>query len=116
MMQDKASKRPIKVFRCGAVKAAIWTNQRVMDNSVVEIYSVKIDKAYKEGDEWENTTTFAADDLPKVAMAATEAYRFLRLRSEEPSDSHNNIQSEDDRDVASGDLNRPANGSMRPLQ
>jgi hypothetical protein len=60
-MQDEARTKPVKVFRCGVVKAAIWTNQRVMDNAVVEFHSVKIDKSYKEGDEWKRTVTFAAE-------------------------------------------------------
>jgi hypothetical protein len=84
-MQDEARTRPVKVFRCGTVRAAIWANRRVMDNAVVEVHSVKISKSYKEDEQWRETTTFAAEDLPKVALVATEAYRFLRLRSEEPS-------------------------------
>ncbi len=82
-MQNDPKNKPIKVFRCGAVQAAIWTNQRVIDDAVVEVHSVRIDKSYKEADEWKRTTSFAAEDLPKVAMIATEAYRFLRLRSSE---------------------------------
>jgi len=109
-MQDEARTRPVKVFRCGAVKAAIWTNQRVIDDAVVEVPSVKIDKSYKDGDEWKRTTTFAADDLPKVITVATEAYRFLRLRSEEPPDSGNGGQSMDGRGPDDGDQNRPAHG------
>jgi hypothetical protein len=115
-MQDEARTRPVKVFRCGAVKAAIWTNQRVMDNAVVEVPSVRIDKAYKDGDTWKNTTTFAADDLPKVAMVVTEAYRFLRLRAEELPDSWNGGQTADDGDIPYGDQNRPAHGPIRQPQ
>ena len=44
-------------------------------------YSITIDKAYKDGEEWKHTNSFAAEDLPKVALVAIEAYRYLRLRS-----------------------------------
>jgi len=82
-MQEEMRNRPSKVFRCGAVRAAIWTNQRVMDNAVVEVYSIKIDKSYKGGDEWKQTTSFAAEDLPKVSVVAMASYNHLRLRSSE---------------------------------
>jgi len=111
-MQDEAGAKPVKVFRCGAIQGAIWTNQRVMDSAVVEIHSVRISKSYKEGDEWKRTTTFAAEDLPKVALVATEIYRFLRLRSEAHAGAS------EGRDAANGpvdaedDQGRPADGSV----
>jgi len=80
-MHDEATNKPVKVFRCGAVQAAIWTNQRVIDNAVVEVHSVRIDKSYKEGQQWKRTTIFAAEDLPKVFIVAMEVYRYLRVRS-----------------------------------
>jgi len=64
--------KPVKVFRCGAVQAAVWANQRVMDNAVVEVHSVRFSKSYKEGDEWKRTTTFTTEDLPKVALQGRE--------------------------------------------
>jgi len=78
-MQDEARTKPVKVFRCGVVKAAIWTNQRVINNAVVEVHSIKIDKSYKEGDEWKRTATFTAEDLPKVSIVAMESYKYLRV-------------------------------------
>jgi len=82
-MQDEMRNKPDKAFRCGAVQAAIWTNRRVVDNAVVEVYSIRIDKAYKAGDEWKRTTSFAPEDLPKVSVVAMACYEHLRLRSSE---------------------------------
>jgi hypothetical protein len=84
-MEETTNKNPIKVFTCGAVKAAIWADSRVINNTVVEVHSVRIDRSYKDKDngEWKYTTTFAAEDLPKVALVAMEAYKFIRLRSQE---------------------------------
>jgi hypothetical protein len=42
--------------------------------------STFIGKAYKDGDQWKHTTSFAAEDLPKVALLATETYRHLRVK------------------------------------
>lgn len=46
---------------------------------MVKLYSINIDKTYKDGDEWKHSTSFAVEDLPKVALVASEAYRYLRL-------------------------------------
>ncbi len=85
MQENEVKTRPIRVFRCGAVAAAIWVDHRVINDAVVKVHSIRITKNYRQGDEWKRTTTFTTEDLPKVAMVATEAYRFLRLRSEEPA-------------------------------
>lgn len=81
-MQDKQkSKPPDKKFYYGAIRAAIWTNQRVIGDAVVEVHSIRIDKSYKDGDQWKRTTTLTAEDLPKVALIAEDAYRYIRLRT-----------------------------------
>ncbi len=84
-MENTVKKKPIRVFTCGAVKAAIWADTRVVNNSVAELHSTRIDRTYKDKDsnEWRHTNTFNAEDLPKVAVVAMEAYKFIRLRSPE---------------------------------
>lgn len=86
-MEETANKNPIKVFSCGPVKAAIWSDSRIINDALVEVHSIKIDRSYKDGDEWKHTNTFNTEDLPKVAMVATEAYKFLRVRSSGQDDS-----------------------------
>ena len=83
-MADQVKSRPIKVFHCGAVKAAIGVDDRRVDNTVVQIHSIQITKSYKDGDDWRHTSTLAVDDLPKAVTVLTEAYRFIRVWSEEP--------------------------------
>jgi len=86
-MQDEMRNKPDKAFRCGAVQGAIWANRRVIDNAIVEVYSIKIDKSYKSGDQWRRTTSFVAEDLPKVSVVAMACYEHLRLRSSEDEPS-----------------------------
>ncbi len=111
-MQNELQNKPVKVLRCGPVKAAIWTNQRVIDDAVVEVHSIKIDKSYKEGGQWKKTTTFTAEDLPKVSVVVMEAYRFLRLRSEEPSGSLESQDTTDGLADAKDDQSHPAADSV----
>ncbi len=47
---------------------------------VVKLNSVTINKAFKDGEDWKYTNSFNIEDLPKVALVATEAYKYIRLR------------------------------------
>ena len=82
-MENTVKKNPIKVFSCGAVKAAVWCDSKIIDYNMVDLHSIKIDKSYKDGDEWKNTNTFNAEDLPKVSVVAMEVYKFLRIKVSE---------------------------------
>ena len=78
--------RPEKRFRCGPITASIWAETKSVNNEMVKFYSISIDKVYKQDDAWKHTTSFAAEDLPKVALVANEAYKFIRLDSSEPNE------------------------------
>jgi hypothetical protein len=116
MPENDVKTRPLRVFRCGAVQAPIWVDHRVIDDAVVKIYSIRITKSYREGDEWKSTTTFATEDLPKVALVATEAYRFLRLRSEEPAARVDGRRTAGDADVNAGTEDHPTGQRTSPPQ
>ena len=78
--------RPEKQFKCGPISASIWSQGKIVDGQMVKLYSINIDKTYKDRDEWKHTNSFAAEDLPKVAMLATEAYKYIRLNSIDKGD------------------------------
>ncbi len=71
--------KPEKKFSCGSISASVWANSKVVNGEKVKLYSVTINKAYKEGEEWKYTNSFNIEDLPKVALVATEAYKYIRL-------------------------------------
>ena len=81
--------KPEKKFNCGSISASIWMNTKVVTGEKVKIYSVTINKAYKEGDEWKHTNSFNIEDLPKVALVANEAYKYIRLYSPESQKDSN---------------------------
>ena len=74
---------PEKKFHCGPITANIWTEVKTVNAEMVKFYSISIDKAYKQNDKWKHTTSFSAEDLPKVALVANEAYKYIRLTSTE---------------------------------
>jgi len=80
-MEDKDNKNPMRVQQCGPVKVAIWLDSRIVNGAVVEMHSIKFNRAYMDGDEWKHTYSFTVEDLPKIAVLATEIYKFLRVRT-----------------------------------
>ena len=88
-MQNTAKKNPVIVFTCGPVKAAVWEDVRIIGDTLVKVHSVKIDRSYKDGEEWKHTNAFNAEDLPKVAVVANEAYKYVRMRAFTPGISPN---------------------------
>ena len=83
--------KPEKKFNCGSISASIWANTKAVHGEVVKLYSATINKAFKEGEEWKYTEVFNIEDLPKVALVATEAYKYVRLKS---TDSDETIMNE----------------------
>ena len=79
--------KPEKKFSCGSISASIWANTKVVTGETVKFHSVTINKAYKEGEEWKYTNSFNIEDLPKVALVATEAYKYVRLRENDSQQS-----------------------------
>jgi len=78
--------KPEKKFNCGSISASIWANTKVVNSEAIKLYSVTINKAYKEGEDWKYTDSFNIEDLPKVALVANEAYKYIRLKSTDPDE------------------------------
>ena len=74
--------RPEKKFRCGPITATIWADTKNVNDEMIKFYSIKIDKSYKQDDQWKHTTSFSAEDLPKVALVAN---RYIRLTESDQS-------------------------------
>ena len=72
---------PEKKFNCGPISASIWANNKIVNSETVKFYSVTINKVYKEDEDWKHTNTFSIEDLPKVALVANGAYKYIKLRS-----------------------------------
>ena len=76
-------KKPIKVFKAGGIRAAIWENTVTRNGNEVTVHSVQIDRTYKDGEEFRRTSRFNVADLPKVRLVAAKAFEFLTLKPEE---------------------------------
>ncbi len=74
-------RKPEKKFCCGPILASIWSKTKTVEGEKVKFNSITINKAYKDGEDWKHTNSFNIEDLPKVALVANEAYKYIRLKS-----------------------------------
>ena len=73
------NKGPAYKCKVGAVEAAVWKHS-AEDRS---FYNVTVARNYKEEstNTWKATTSFGANDLPKLQLAVSECYRWIMLES-----------------------------------
>ena len=79
-------RKPEKKFSCGPILASIWSKTKTVEGEKVKFNSITINKAYKDGEDWKHTNSFNIEDLPKVALVANEAYKYIRLKSTNPDE------------------------------
>ena len=77
-------RRPLKEFRVGGVSASIWEKEQDSNNRSNPLYSVKINRTYKDknSNEFKNTDYYFPNDLPKVMLAANKAFEYISLRED----------------------------------
>jgi len=80
------AKAPVKTFRLGRIKAAVWENE----SDERRFYNVTFARTYRdEQQNYHDTESFGRDDLPLVAKVADQAhtYIFERLAKSRVEDS-----------------------------
>ena len=67
------SNLPVKTFRLGRIKAAVWENEVEQ-----KFYTVTFARTYVDDDnKYHDTDSFGRDDLPLVAKLADQAHTFI---------------------------------------
>ena len=64
--------KPIKKFRAGNVEVAVWENKSKEGDKKFQSFTVQ--KFYKDGEEFKNTNSLFANELPKAILALQKAY------------------------------------------
>jgi hypothetical protein len=68
-----ASNLPVKTFRLGRIKAAVWENE-----SDQKFYTVTFARTYvDDANKYHDTDSFGRDDLPLVAKLVDQAHTFI---------------------------------------
>lgn len=74
-------KRPVHEERLGRVRAALWEND---SQAAGPRYSVTFSRLYKDAaGQWQDSASFARDDLPLLQKVADRAHSWLYERPRE---------------------------------
>jgi hypothetical protein len=69
-----STKLPVKTFRLGRIKAAVWENEADQK----KYFNVTFAQTYvDEAKNYHDTDSFGRDDLPLVAKLADQAHTFI---------------------------------------
>ncbi|HEX2853620.1 MAG TPA: hypothetical protein VHO24_10295 [Opitutaceae bacterium] len=69
-----SAKLPVKTFRLGRIKAAVWENE----TDQKKFYNVNFARTYvDDAKNYHDTDSFGRDDLPLVAKLADQAHTFI---------------------------------------
>ncbi len=71
-MEEK--QKPAHEIRLGRIRAAIWAN--TSDRGEVW-FNVTVSRLYKDGDRWQQTTSYRRDDLPLVSRVVNVAHIWI---------------------------------------
>lgn len=78
---SQQNNKPIKNFRAGTIQASVWRTEIQRDSQRFVRYSVRVQRQYRKDDgNYENTDYFFPEDLPKLALVANEAFKFISLK------------------------------------
>ena len=75
--ESPASNKPVKVIRLRGVSASIFANHGKSDGRDITFHKVSIQRSYKDGEEWKETTSFGRNDLPVVILVLQRAWEFI---------------------------------------
>ena len=75
--ETATSQKPVKVIRLRGVSASIFANHAKSEGRDITFHKVSIQRSYKDGDEWKQTTSFGRDDLPVLNTLLQRAWEFI---------------------------------------
>lgn len=62
----------------GYIEVAVWENMVGEGENERLAYGVSLKRSYKDGNDWKDTKSFRAQDLPHVAVALQQAYLWIQ--------------------------------------
>ena len=72
--------KPEKKIKVGAVTASVFANEIDGKNGKAVVKSVSLQRTYKDKNgEFQHTTSFGPNDIPKAVLALSKAYEHLVL-------------------------------------
>jgi len=75
--ETATSQKPVKVIRLRGVSASIFANHAKSEGRDITFHKVSVQRSYKDGEEWKQTTSFSRDDLPVINLVLRRAWEFI---------------------------------------
>jgi len=87
--KTKMNNKPHKTIRSGLIRAVIWKNAPKNGSSDRDFFSVQVERLFKrdEASQWETTNSFGVNDLARVKLVVSEAFKLLALSPEHKPDN-----------------------------
>ena len=79
-LPSTAKNQPVHRIRHGAVNASIWRK----DTEKGPMFNVTFQRAYKDGDDWKNSTSFGRNNLLVVGLIAARAFEWIGNQPRQP--------------------------------
>jgi len=67
---EKTGSGPVDHIKVGGITVAVWKNK----GEHSDFFTYSMQRSYKQGTEWKNTTSLRDGDLPKAILALQKAY------------------------------------------
>jgi hypothetical protein len=69
----ESNNKPVHSIRHGVISASIWRQETEKG----ALFNVTFQRAYKEGDNWKNSTTFGRNNLLVISLIAARAFEWI---------------------------------------
>lgn len=70
---DATSQKPVKTICLRGISAAIFANKAKSDGKEITFHKVKLQRSYRNGEEWKHTKSFGRDDVPELQLVLQRA-------------------------------------------
>lgn len=77
--------KPEKVIRFGAISASVFVNEIDTGSGKKTVRNVKLQRRYRQGNEWKTSNSFTLADLPTAIAVLERAMAYVAAREAESS-------------------------------
>jgi len=81
-MTEEIKKQPIRTFNSGVLTVSVWENTAQKDGETFTTHSVTIQRSFRDGNEWKQSTSLRNKDLPIVQIMLTKAFEFMNFKGD----------------------------------
>jgi hypothetical protein len=68
--------KPVRTYRGGLISLSVWS----VESGDNKFNTFTLSRSYKKNEEWQKSSSFTTDDLPKIKMLIEQAYKDAILK------------------------------------